>query len=238
MAFIAAAIIGSNIVGGILQGNAAKSAANTQAAADQYAADLQNQQFQTINAQNEPWRQAGKNALSALTAGTANPADPNSLLHTFTTKDLTAGLAPNYDFLLKQGQDAINNSATVNSGLVGGNALKALQDYTQNTAQNAYQQAFNNYTANQSNIFNRLASIAGLGQTANQTVANSGATLAGNEGSALIAGGAANAAGQVGMANALSGSIGNASNMYMLNNLTGGKLFAGNTSAPQQQQSV
>ena len=209
----------ASVVGGLISSSGSRSAASTQADAAANAAATQLQMYNQTRDDNAPWRQAGSTALGQLGTMTANPSDPNSLLHTFTTSDLNSNLAPNYQFQLQQGQDATNNAASVTGGLVGGNALKGLQDYTQGAAGSAYQQAFNNYTANQTNIFNRLSNIAGLGQTANQTTGNAGTSFGGNIGSAQLAGGAAAAAGQVGSANALNGGLSTAGSMYMLNNL-------------------
>jgi len=100
-----------------------------------------------------------------------------------------------------------------------GNTLRGLNDYAQNFAGNAYQQAFNNYNAQQTNIFNRLSTIAGLGQTSNQTTATTGAQIAGNVGNAQMAAGAANAAGIVGSANALTQGGSNALGWYTYNQL-------------------
>jgi hypothetical protein len=231
MTWVVTAVVGGSVVSGLIGAHAAQSAADTQANAANNAAATQLQMFNTINDQNAPYRQAGQTALGRLTSMTSNPSDPNSLTHRFNTSDLNANLAPNYAFMLTQGQDAINNQNSVSNGLVSGNALKGLEDYTQNTAQSAYQQAFNNYNAQQTNIFNRLSNIAGLGQTANQTTANAGTTAAGNAGSAQMAAGAAQAAGTVGSANALTGGLSNVGNYYMLNNLTGGGVFGNGNSA-------
>jgi hypothetical protein len=134
--------------------------------------------------------------------------------HTFDANDLKNGLAPNYDFQLQQGMGAINNQASMTGGLVGGNALKGINDYAQNYASGAYQQAFNNYNTNQTNIYNRLANIAGLGQTANGQTAQAGTAIAGNVGSAQLAAGASQAAGTMGSANAISGAVNNAAGWY------------------------
>jgi hypothetical protein len=56
--------------------------------------------------------------------------------------------------------------------MVGGNAQKALQDYTQNYAQTAYQNAFANYQGQRQNIYNNLNQIAGYGMTGTQGQAN------------------------------------------------------------------
>lgn len=139
--------------------------------------------------------------------------------HQFNAADLNANMAPNYAFVLDQGQRAAKNAGNLQTGLISGNTMKGLEDYTQGLAGNQYQQAFNNFTANQSNIFNRLATIAGFGTGANSVTANAGSNAAANIGSAQLAGGAAQAAGTVGQANALSGGLNNAASWYTLGNV-------------------
>lgn len=136
--------------------------------------------------------------------------------HQFNAADLKTELAPNYQFMLDQGLGATKNAANLQTGLLSGNTLKGINDYTQNYASNAYQQAFQNYTANQSNIFNRLATIAGLGQTANQTSATAGTAAGQGIAGAQMAGGQAAASGIVGGANALAGGLQNAASWYAL----------------------
>lgn len=138
--------------------------------------------------------------------------------HQFDANDLTANLAPNYGFMLGQGQGAVTNLANVTGGL-SGNTFKALNDYTQNYASGAYQQAYTNYTANQTNIFNRLASISGLGQTASSNAATGGSTYAGGIAGTMQGAGNAQAAGIVGQANAGSSAIGSIANYYAAQNL-------------------
>jgi hypothetical protein len=55
--------------------------------------------------------------------------------------------------------------------------MKGLQDYTQGYAGNAYQNAFNNYNAQRTNIYNQNAGLAGIGQNA---VTGSGNAQLGN----------------------------------------------------------
>lgn len=147
---------------------------------------------------------------------------PGQFTHQFDTTDLKNGLAPNYDFQLQQGLGATTNFANSTGGLVGGNTLKAVNDYAQNFAGSAYQQAFNNYNSQQTNIFNRLSNIAGLGQTANQTTATAGTQGAANAGSYLTSAGAAQAAGMVGGANAINNGIGSYLGWNYLNGGGGG----------------
>jgi hypothetical protein len=214
MSFVAAAVA-TGVVSGAVGAYGAYEGAKTQADAARYGADIANQQFQTINAQQAPWRQAGENALTQI-AGMGDFFNKQ-----FGPEDLARGLAPNYEFMKQQGLGAVQNFSTVGGGLFSGNTLKAISDYTTNYAQSGYQQAFQNFTTNQSNIFNRLASIAGLGQTANATTAQAGTSLAGTEAGLVAQAGAARAGGIVGGANAISGGINNAMSWYTLPKILG-----------------
>lgn len=265
MSWVAAAVVGGAVIGGIASNSAAKKqssaatqAADTQAAAGKYATDAQTSMFNKINDQQAPWRNAGGAAVTKLSdltqsGGLTNPIDLNFKSNDFhfNNQDLKDNLAPNYDFMLKQGLGAIQNQGSVSGGLVSGNALKGINDYAQNYAQNGYQQAFNNaltsnntnynqnfqnhlqsynnFNTNQTNIFNRLAAIAGLGQTSTgqsaaagtasaNAIGNIATTTAGNIGSAQLYGGAAQAAGINGSANAISNGLNNAAGWYMANN--------------------
>lgn len=211
---VAAAVIGSAVVGGAISSSAAKSAASTQADAANNATQTQLDMFNTTNAQQAPYREAGYTALNQLNAGTA---PGGQFTHTFNNADLNSNLAPNYQFQLDQGLGAVNNQNSVTGGLVSGNALKGINDYAQNFAGNAYQNAFNNYNVNQSNIFNRLSSIAGLGQTSVGQTTTAGQQYAGQIGSGQLAYGAATAAGTMGSAKAISGALNNASSWYVAN---------------------
>jgi hypothetical protein len=230
-------VAGANIVSGLIGADAARSAANTQAQSAQNALDFQKQQYATTQAQGAPSRAAGYNALNtlgSLGSGTyqmydaqGNPIGAGTgsdyLTHQFNAADLKAGLAPNYDFMLQQGQEATNRMANAGGGLIGGNALTGLDRYTQDYAGNAYQNAFTNYQNQRTNIYNTLAGIAGLGQNAYNTSAQTGTTAANTIGNTIQGLGAAQAGGQVGVANALTGGIQNAGNSYMLSQLLGNK---------------
>jgi len=227
--YMAAASIGS----GLLGANAAQNAADTQAGAARYAADIQKQMFDTQNQQLAPNRAAGYqalNTLGSLGSGTYGMYDANGnptgtgtgsgyLTHQFNATDLQNGLAPNYDFMLNQGQMTNQRAANVGGGAIGGNALQGLNQFTQDYANNAYQNAFQNYQTQRTGIYNTLAGIAGLGQQAQNTTANLASNTAGSLGQTAIGGAAAQAAGTIGAANALSGGAQGAANGYFLNNL-------------------
>ncbi len=139
--------------------------------------------------------------------------------HQFDANDLKTNLAPNYDFMLKQGQGQVGNTLNSTAGLLSGNAQQGLNTFTQNYAQNAYQDAFNNYTTNQNNIYTRLAGLAGIGQNSLQQSNAAGMNATNSANNYLTSGAAAQAAGTVGQANAISGGINGISNGVLLNSL-------------------
>ncbi len=228
-----AALIGGgmSLAGALIGSNASSDAASQAAGAANNATATNLAMFNTTNNQQAPWRQAGQNALSQLAPGGGTDANGNPLpgstlapqfTHQFGTSDLNSNLAPNYQFMLDQGLGATKNAGNLQTGLMSGNTLKGINDYAQNYAGNAYQNAFANYNTNQTNIFNRLSNIAGLGQTANANVGTVGATTAGNAGNAQIASGAASAAGTMGSANAITGGLNNAMGWYTLPQIMNG----------------
>jgi hypothetical protein len=134
------------IIGAGMQADAMQNAANTQAnAAREQQATLLAAGRQAAG-EFQPYKDLG-------TMGIANQTANNAYFNNqFNNADLNANLSPNYAFQLGQGQQANLNASNATGGLVGGNALKALQDYTQGYAGTAYQQAFNNYQAQRGNI--------------------------------------------------------------------------------------
>ena len=286
---------------GLLSADAAKSASKTQANAADRATDSQMGMFNTLNAQGQPYRQAGTSALEMLggsmglpgyAVGTpeawdfkgtrfanqddirksmeddyrnqmaaqggvlsANirPSDPSripiaqnvrdeiernvrlatpinaasgegqaganatgSLMHQFNADDLQSNLAPNYDFMKQQGLGATQNMLNAKGGNISGNTMRGMTQFAEDYAGTGYQNAFQNYTANQTNIFNRLAAIAGIGQTANQASANAGTSLAQGAANSMMNAGASRAGGTVGAANAISGGMNNAASWYSM----------------------
>ena len=100
--------------------------------------------------------------------------------------------------------------------------MRGMTKFAEDYASIGYQQAFENYTANQTNIFNRLADIAGLGQTANQTTAGAGTSLSQSAAMAMMNARASRAAGTVGMANAIGGGATNAASWYAMPQMISG----------------
>jgi hypothetical protein len=148
-------------------------------------------------------------------------ANSGYLTNQFNNQDLNAQLAPNYAWQLQQGQSGQNAANNATGGLVGGNAQQALAQYNQNYASNAYQQAFNNYQSQRTNVLNNANTLAGIGQNAVQGSANAQLGIGTNISNITQGIANAQAAGTVGSANAISGGLTGAGNLYALSNLLG-----------------
>lgn len=179
-----------NVIGGVIQGNAANSAADKAAAAAREANALQERMYNQTRADQEPWRTAGANALSGL--GSAD------FQRDFTMADYQKD--PGYDFRMQEGQKALERSAAAKGGLQSGGTLKALSRYGQDYASNEYGKAYDRFNNDRTLRFNRLSTVAGMGQGANATNANAGQNYANQYGQNVT--GAANAAGAADIAGA------------------------------------
>jgi hypothetical protein len=206
---------GGSIAGGFIGASGARRAAETQAAATREAIAQQQRMFDIQNKQLRPYRETGYSALSDI-AG-MKPY----LTKQFGQEDFQAGIDPSYNFRIQQGNLETTNLANRSGGLIGGNALQGLTNYGQGAASQEFQNAFNRFQTQRGNIYNTLASIAGIGQTAQGQTTNLAKDVTGNIGQATIGIGNAYAGGQIGAANALSGGFQGAGNAYMLSNMLG-----------------
>lgn len=218
-----AAAIGAvgSIVAGSEQAGAQNKAANTQAG-----------MFNTIVGQEQPFLQAGYGATSDLNqllgtapaTGKGGTAGNTGLPEGYLTETFNPTMAdlqkyPGYQFALQQGGQALTNSMTPGVGAVSGPALKSLMSFNQGLASQTYQAGFNNFQTQQTNIFNRLNAIAGLGQNAAGNLGNAGTQLGTGIAQAQAAAGGSIAGGIAGAAN--SAGSGLALN-YLMNNGGGG----------------
>lgn len=228
-----AAILGGaalGLVGTSMASRAASSGAQAQAGATSQAANLQAEVArENIALQREmyekglelgkPYREAGYSALNRI----------QDLLPGLTTPVTGAEIQnlPGFQFAIGQGTGAARQMANVGGG--GSNVDRAAQkfaiDYTTSVA-------MPQVLAQRSNIYNTLAGIAGIGQTATTgavgagqgfgaNVANIGGATAGAIGQLGVAGANALASGNIASANLMSGGlnqIGNAAFMYSLLN--------------------
>lgn len=216
MSGVATAVVAGSVITGYMSSQAQKSAARTQADATARAQDQLYAAGQEAKTGYTPYTDIGKTALTDLTGNM--PYFQNQ----FTSKDLNSYLAPGYGFRLGQGQKANMMASNVTGGAVSGNALKSLQDYTQNFASGEYANAFNQYQAQRTNIYNQLSDIAKIGLTGEQGTANAILGTGTNIASLTSGLGNAQAASQIGQANAWGNAVGgvtNAASYYALNNM-------------------
>lgn len=164
---------------------------------------------------------AGTQSLTDLLGAYPTPGAPDanfgSLLKPFGAD--TFQKDPGYDFRRREGQKGVENSAAARGMQLSGAALKGIDRYNQDFASNEYSNAYNRYTQDQTNEYNRLSNLAGMGQTSAQQVGNTASSGLFNLGSQIgantIGAGNANAAGVVGQANAITGGLNNLSNAYL-----------------------
>jgi hypothetical protein len=181
----------ASVVGGALSSNAIGNAADGQNDASRYATDEQRRQFDLTREDWRPYRETGQQALQDM-AGLRN-FDP--------TPDAASVMRePGYQFGLQQGRNALEGSAAAGGGLYSGQALKELMQYGNDYGTTKFDSAFNRSQTAFGNRWNRLAGLAGVGQTANQQTTAAGQNYANSVGN--IAMGNANAQGAAGIAQA------------------------------------
>lgn len=214
MSGVATAVVAGSVITGYMGAQGQKKAAQTQADATLAAQERILEAGQEAKKGYEPYTEAGKTALSSLTGNLPYFSQQ------FTNKDLNNYLAPGYEFRLGQGQRANLQASNATGGMVGGNALRSLQDYTQNFASGEYANAFNQFQAQRTNIYNQLSDIAKIGLTGQQGTANAILGTGTNIASLTSGLGNAQAASQIGQANAYGNAvqgIGNAAAYYAMN---------------------
>ncbi len=266
------AAAGGSVAASKIQSGAAKDAAATQQTEANQALDFQKQQYADQKANQAPWLAAGQTALGQLSSLTG-PGGLPAYGKTFDPGTFTAPTGvdftndPGYQFRLAEGQKALERSAAARGTGTGGAALKAAarfgQDYSSNeysnvynraiqgfqtnatTGQNAFNTNYNVFSQDQGNQFNRLAAIAGLGQTATGQLGQTGTATAGNVGSIYsnlgtnlsnlqTQGGNAAASGIVGATNGITSGINSYQNYQLLQQLLG-KGIPPQLSLPQTQ---
>ena len=224
LAWMAAATIGA----GLLGASSARSAANTQAQATQAAQDAQERMFNKQIELQEPFRQAGIGALNKLI--------PLSDYTKFGQEQFQQD--PGYAFRLSEGMKALDRTAAARGGLLSGATLKGAQRYGQDLGSQEYQNAFNRYQIERNAQLNPLQSLAGVGQTATNTLTGAAGAYGAQTGQNLQDIGAARASGYLGGQNALTSALGSAGQMYQYGQRTnalagmyGGGAAAGGSSS-------
>ena len=238
MSWVATAVVGAAAVGYLASSESAsttasgyQNAAGTYANSSNYAANLSYQQYLDYANMMQPWTQAGANAVGTLadlmgTSGNTGAANYGLLTQGF---NYNANTDPLYQWQLSQGLNATQQtSAALGSYFSGGTGV-ALSNYAENLAANSYQTSFNDWLANNQNLYNMYASLAGAGQTGVSSVGNVGTSTTNAISNDVMASANATSAATIGSANAWAnaysswgnqamGGLGTYMNYNMLNN--------------------
>jgi hypothetical protein len=215
MTWVATAIVGSALIGGY----ASNRAASTQAQAAQQGIDAQERMFNRQTELQEPFRKAGEEALNKLIPLASNytPFGMNQFQQD-----------PGYAFRLSEGIKALDRSAASRGGLLSGATLKGAQRYGQDLGSQEYQNAFNRYPIERNAQLNPLQSLAGVGQTATNTLTGAAGQMGQNLATGYGNVANARASGYVGGTNALTSALGTGLN-YMQNQQLIGRLPSSNS---------
>lgn len=213
------AIAGSSLLGA----KAAKDAASTQVQATKESNALISKMYEEQKALQQPYVAGGTAAqnrmltLLGLTGGDTTSAEYGSANKNFAPSDLTTD--PSYTFRLNEGLKALDRQAAARGGLISGGAIKAAQEYGQQSASQEYQNAFNRFQTNRSNMLQPLGNLITSGQNAAAGVGTAASNYGNTVSNNIQSGAAATAAGNVGAANAIAGGVSQYLNYNQGNNL-------------------
>lgn len=184
-------VAGAIVVSGYMAGQAAGDATDAQVAAGDRGIEEQRRQFDLVQEQTAPYREAGSRALTKLEDMISG------------NYDITE--TPGYDFRLQEGYKGVERSQA--GRRLSGRAAKEMARYGQEYASAEY-----------GNEFNRLSQIAnyGVGGVAQSTAASSAASS--NISNIYQNQGAARAAGIQGQSQAFQGTAQNLATWGMYNN--------------------
>jgi hypothetical protein len=197
---IGGAMLGSALIGGAGAGAASRAQERAQREANAAQERMFNRQVEL----QEPFRQAGVNALPELVEA--------SRYTPFGMEQFQAD--PGYGFRLKEGLRALENSAAARGGLLSGNAMRGITRFGQGLASEEFGNAFNRYQAERAARLNPLQSLAGMGQSTAATLGGQAGQYGQNMAQGAAAMGNIRASGYVGQANALTGALGQGLNYY------------------------
>ena len=160
--------------------SAGQTAANLSSNASLAATQLQAQQYADQVARQQPFYQAGLNALPAYTQGVM---PGGNLVAAPTINQLQ--MDPGYGFRFDQGMKGLNASMAAKGLGVSGAGIKGAVDYGQAAGSQEYNNAYNRYIGTQTTQRNALAGLTGFAPTAAGSMASSGSTYANNVGNLL-----------------------------------------------------
>lgn len=218
------AILGG-VAAGLLGSKGAKSAASSQERAAEAATEEQRRQYDMSRSDSAPWREAGGQSVSRLSQllglGTSSGEDFGSANRKFTVADFMDDPVTklSYQSGLDLGQQSIDRMAGARGSRNSGQTLKALSRFgTDYTGQKAGE-SYNRFYGDQDRTLNRLAGVAGTGQTAVTNQGALGSQYASNIGNIATGLGNARGAAAIAQGNILGGAAQNIGNWYSQNQM-------------------
>jgi hypothetical protein len=228
--------IASSVAGADAQRDAGRDAANAQTAASNASIAEQRRQFDAVQQLLSPYIQGGSEALGGMRdllgiggpsdfVGPRAPGDPGPQAAAIAAIER----GPEFQALLRQGEEAILANASATGGLRGGNTQAALAQFRPQLLNQLINERFQ-----------RLAGVAGMGQASAAGQAAAGIQTGQSIGQAMQTIGAAQAGGVLARGNATAGmwnGIGNAASSFgtlafLRGGGLGGGLGGGNPSTP------
>lgn len=192
------AVVGSVAAAGI--GSAASnSASNKQQDAAGAATDIARGQYRDTVERNQPYQQAGIDALGMLQSKLPylnSNYDPNTLTS-----------EPGYQFGLQQGQQALERSMAARGRGVSGAALKAAGQYGNDYATTKLNSAFTRDQSAKQQQFGQLQALTQIGQSSANNTSAAGQGFAGAAGANAIGAGDSAAANAISQGNIWGGLV-------------------------------
>lgn len=225
MSFAITASVANSVLGYKSASNATKAQAGAAAAANA----TQRYMYDQTREDTAPFRDNGLAASNRLTEMLGLKGGDNPLLRTFTANDMNAD--PVYQsglqFGLNEGTKGINRMEAAQGSMLSGATLKALTRFGNDYGSTKAAEAYNRFTNNQANQYNRLAGLAGSGQTANAQIGAAGQNMANNISENQIGIGNARASGYIAQSNAIQNGINGALSAYRNNQPGSNQLYGG-----------
>lgn len=253
----AAAIVGAAAIGTVGNAVAGNKAAKAQKQAASQADATNRYIYDQNRADYAPFREVGYGALGKLaqmygvtpvgpngappgaaTSGVASPhggrrTEGSAALHQTAPTGFALPAqsgeyggfmeSPGYRFRVDEATKAIERSAAARGGLRSGATMDSLQRRVQGVASDEYE-----------NFANRLASLAGVGQTATNATSAAGQAYAGQQTQTNLAAGNARASAYLNTGQAINNGIGNVASAYLYGQGGG---FGGGGGAPSMPRS-
>ena len=235
MPWMAIATIGGAFLASESSADAAETSARASGAASDASVGEQRRQYDLSRADQAPFLTAGTGAVNRLAAGMA----PGGEFGAAMPFNFQYSEDPGAAFRMSEGIKALDRSAASRGGLLSGATMKGAQRYGQDLASQEYNNAFNRYvtgfnanTGERNQLYNRLAGVAGTGQTTAGQLASQGANMASNVGNAYMTNAANTGNAAMAASGIRSSAYGGAANM--LGRMYGSSPYAGAGRASDQ----